>query len=90
MGHKGKKYDFPVLDKYSIKADAEKLAVNLKYLQDANEKYCEVGKEALRLKKANEDIFSQFEQSVDDYWAESRKDATILLNLYDFEYKTSS
>ena len=85
----GKKYDFPVLDKYSIKADAEKLAVNLKYLQDANEKYCEVGKEALRLKKANEDIFSQFEQSVDDYWAESRKDATILLNLYDFEYKTS-
>ena len=69
----GVKYDFHTLDKYSIKVDVEKLATSLKTLQEANEKYGVAGTDSLRLKKASEDMFTQFEESVDEYCAEARK-----------------
>ena len=85
----GVKYDFHTLDKYSIKVDVEKLATSLKTLQEANEKYGVAGTDSLRLKKASEDMFTQFEESVDEYWAEARKEASNLLNLYNYEYSTA-
>ena len=39
----GAKYDFSKLDKFSIKADAEKLQTRLQNLQEKNDAYCKLG-----------------------------------------------
>ena len=85
----GVKYDCQALDKFSIKTDAEKLAANLQTLQTANEHYFTVSKNALIEKNADEEFFTLLEEQVDTYWTEARREATVLLNLYNFEYQTS-
>ena len=82
----GTKYDFSKLDKFSIKADAEKLQTRLQNLQEKNDAYCKIGVDTLLKAKVSEEIIEQFENEVDQYWIISRKDATELLNLYEFEY----
>ena len=82
----GAKYDFSKLDKFSIKADAEKLQTRLQNLQEKNDAYCKIGVDTLLKAKVSEEIIEQFENEVDQYWIISRKDATELLNLYEFEY----
>ena len=82
----GAKYDFSKLDKFSIKADAEKLQTRLQNLQEKNDAYCKIGVATLLKAKVSEEIIEQFENEVDQYWINSRKDATELLNLYEFEY----
>ena len=84
----GSKYDFKKLDKFSIKADAEKLENRLLNLQQKNEEYSAAGISCLQKAKANDEVIGQFEDDVDIYWTDARKEASVVLNLYKFEYST--
>ena len=85
----GGKYDFQKIDKFSIESDAEKLKVKLEELKVVHENYAEAGRKVLVEKSVEAEVLSQFEDELDTYWTESRKEATRLLNLYKFEYSTS-
>ena len=84
------KYDFAKLDKFSIKVDAEKLKSNLESLQNQNEAYGKVCKdELLKITDSNDEVFNQLDEETATYWSEARKEATSLLNLYNYEYSTA-
>ena len=85
----GVKYDFTKLDKYAIAADAEKLEKNLKALGESNDRYAELSKDFLIKNKVSEAELNDFEESVDKYWEEARKEASAVLNLYKYEYSTA-
>ena len=88
--NEGGKYDFSKLDKFSIKADADKLVASLGNLQTANEAYLKVCQDELvKLEKESEELFNKLEEDSANYWLEARKEATILLNLYKYEYSTA-
>ena len=71
--NEGSKYDFSTLDKFSIKADADKLVTSLGNLQAANEAYLKVRQEELvKLVKETDEPFGKLEEESANYWLEAR------------------
>ena len=85
----GNKYNFTKIDKFSISADADRLEKKLEELYQQNEAYVKVCKEVLIKNKASEDVLDKFEESNDSYYYEAKKDASLMLNLYKYEYTTA-
>ena len=85
----GAKYNFLKMDKYSIETDATKLEAKLAALQESNESYNKIGRDVLIKSEAEENVLVQFDNEVDNYWVEARKEATLVLNVYKFEHSTA-
>ena len=85
----GAKYNFLKMDKYSIETDATKLEAKLAALQESNESYNKIGRDVLIKSEAEEIVLAQFDNEVDNYWVEARKEATLVLNVYKYEYSTA-
>ena len=58
-------------------------------MQKENEAYYKVCKEELLKKTDNEEVLNKLEEEAAKYWSDSRKEATSLLNLYNYEYSTA-
>ena len=85
----GEKYDFSKLDKFSIATDAEKLEADLTNLNEKNELYATAARDVLNKNKVSEEVLDSFEDTVETYWYDSKKEASQLLALYKYEYKTA-
>ena len=83
------KYDFLKMDKFSIEEDAKKLQLKLETQENVNEAYVNAGLSVLSQNKVGDEIVAEFEDEAAIYWAEARKEATSVLNLYKFEYTTA-
>ena len=83
------KYDFLKMDKFSIEEDAKKLQLKVETLENVNEAYVNAGLSVLSQNKVGDEIVAEFEDEAAIYWAEARKEATSVLNLYKFEYTTA-
>ena len=82
----GQKYDFKKLDKFSIAADAVKLETKLKELNEQNDAYSTLCKDVLVKNKASEDTLLKLEEDIDEYWYQAKKEPSLMLNLYKYEY----
>ena len=58
-------------------------------LQESNESYNKIGRDVLIKSEAEENVLAQFDDEVDNYWVEARKEATLVLNVYKYEYSTA-
>ena len=83
------KYDFLKMDKFSIEEDAKKLQLKVETLENVNEAYVNAGLSVLSQNKVGDEIVAEFEDEAAIYRAETRKEATSILNLYKFEYTTA-